>query len=104
MKNNLIVYLADDHTVARKGMGRLLTTFDRVQTIDEAANGRELIDLCKKNLPHAVILDIEMPIMGGEETARYINIHFPSVKILVLTMHTEDIFINRLVDIVFMAF
>lgn len=99
MKKNLLVYLADDHTVVRKGMLRLLKTFDRVGNVGEAANGQELVRLVEQKQPDAVILDVEMPIMGGVETARYLTEHFPDVKILILTMHTEEIFVIRLMDI-----
>jgi DNA-binding NarL/FixJ family response regulator len=90
------VYIADDHTVVREGMVRLLSTFSRVATIKEAKNGKELIDLVKNEQPHAVILDVEMPVMSGIEVTRYLTDHFPDVKILILTMHTEDFFIQRL--------
>ncbi len=99
MKSNLIVYLADDHTVVRKGMLRLLKTFDRVGHVDEAANGKELIRLVEIKQPDAVILDLEMPVMGGIETTRYLSDHFPDVKILILTMHTEEVFVIRLMDL-----
>lgn len=99
MKSNLLVYLADDHTVVRKGMLRLLTTFERVGQVDEAANGQELIRLVEKKQPDAVIIDVEMPVMGGIETTRYLAEHFPDVKILILTMHTEEIFVIRLMDL-----
>lgn len=99
MKNNLLVYLADDHTVVRKGMTRLLNTFSRVGSVAEASNGKELIRLVETNPPDAVILDVEMPVMSGIETARYLNQHFPAVKILILTMHTEEAFVIRLMDI-----
>lgn len=99
MKNNLLVYLADDHTVVRKGMLRLLKTFSRVGDVDEAANGKELIHLVEEKQPDAVILDVEMPVMGGIETTRYLAEHFPEVKILILTMHTEEIFVIRLMDL-----
>ncbi|MBL7847733.1 MAG: response regulator transcription factor [Cyclobacteriaceae bacterium] len=99
MKNNLLVYLADDHTVVRKGMLRLLNTFSRVGQIGEAANGKELIQLVEARQPDAVILDVEMPVLGGIETTRYLAEHFPDVKILILTMHTEEIFVIRLMDL-----
>ena len=92
------MYLADDHNVVRKGMSRLLRTFSRVVEVSEAANGKELIMLIEQRLPDAIILDVEMPVLGGVDTARYISQHFPTVKILVLTMHNEEIFINRLLD------
>ena len=80
-------------------MLRLLTTFDRVGHVDEAANGRELIKLVEARQPDVVILDVEMPVMGGIETTRYLADHFPDVKILILTMHTEEVFVIRLMDL-----
>jgi two-component system, NarL family, response regulator DegU len=100
MENNSIkVYLADDHTVVRKGMVRLLSTFKRVRDVAEASNGKELIALIAKNIPDAVILDIEMPVMNGIDAASYIANHYPMVKMLALTMHIEDFFIYKLMDI-----
>ena len=46
-----------------------------------------------------MILDLEMPVMGGVEAARHITSQFPEVKILILTMHTEVVFIHKLMDI-----
>jgi DNA-binding NarL/FixJ family response regulator len=65
----------------------------------EAANGKELIALIQDETPDAVIIDLEMPVMGGYDTARFILDHFPTVKILILTMHSEDIMIDRLVEL-----
>jgi len=93
------VYLADDHNVVRKGMIRLLGTFARVGRVKEAANGKELLALMAYDQPDAVILDVEMPVMGGIETGKRIADSFPNVKMLILTMHTEEVFINKLVDI-----
>jgi DNA-binding NarL/FixJ family response regulator len=98
-KNKIKVYLADDHNVVRKGMMRLLGTFDRVGEVKEASNGKELMKLIESHVPDAVIIDVEMPVMGGVEAGRQISDHFPDVKILILTMHTEEVFINKLMDI-----
>jgi DNA-binding NarL/FixJ family response regulator len=99
MKECLKVYIADDHTVVRSGMTRLLKTFRRIGTMKEASNGKELITLIEDETPDAVIIDLEMPVMGGYDTARFILDHFPTVKILILTMHSEDIMIDRLVEL-----
>ena len=93
------VYIADDHTFVRKGMTRLLNTFHRIGDIKEAANGKELIDLVNNSSPHAVILDLEMPGMNGFETSKYLLDHHPQVKILILTMHTEEVFILNLMEL-----
>jgi DNA-binding NarL/FixJ family response regulator len=99
IKSKLKVYLAEDHNVVRKGMQRLLSSFERIGTVKDAANGRELISLIEEELPDAVILDVEMPIMGGIEAAKIIADRYPEIKILILTMHNEVVFINRLLDI-----
>src|SRR5882672_2233558 len=98
-KNKINVYLADDHNVVRKGMMRLLGTFDRVGEVKEASNGKELLKLVEDHRPDVVIIDVEMPVMGGVEAGKQISDHFPDVKILILTMHTEAVFINKLMDI-----
>jgi two-component system response regulator DegU len=95
----MTIYIADDHTFVRKGMTRLLNTFHRVGEVKEAANGHELIKLVKQIAPDAVILDLEMPGMNGTETARHLVEHFPDLKILILTMHTEEFFILSLMEI-----
>lgn len=95
----LKVYIADDHTFVRKGMVRLLNTFQRIVEIKEAANGKELVELINESPPNAVVLDFEMPVMNGFETSKYILEHHPEVKILILTMHTEEIFILNLMEL-----
>jgi two-component system, NarL family, response regulator DegU len=97
--SNLTIYIADDHTFVRKGMTRLLQTFERIGVIKEAANGKELIELIQAEPPDIVILDIEMPVLNGFETSQYLAEHHPDIKILILTMHTEDFFIMRLLEI-----
>jgi DNA-binding NarL/FixJ family response regulator len=98
-KPKLKIYLAEDHHVVRKGMQRLLSSFEHVEVVKDASNGKELLNLIEQERPDAVILDVEMPVMGGVETAKIIANKYPSVKMLVLTMHNESVFINRLMDI-----
>lgn len=99
MKSKLKVYLAEDHNVVRKGMQRLLNSFEQVDVVKDAANGKELLTLIEEDSPDAVILDVEMPVMGGIEAAKIIADRYPDVKMLVLTMHNESVFINKLMDI-----
>ncbi|MBI1767877.1 MAG: response regulator transcription factor [Bacteroidetes bacterium] len=99
IKPKLKVYLAEDHSVVRKGMQRLLNSFEQVDCVKDAANGKELLTLIEEDHPDAVILDVEMPIMGGIEAAKIIADRYPMVKMLVLTMHNEAVFINKLMDI-----
>jgi DNA-binding NarL/FixJ family response regulator len=80
-------------------MQRLLNSFEHVDVVKDAANGKELLTLIEEDNPDAVILDVEMPVMGGIEAAKIIADRYPSVKMLVLTMHNESVFINKLMDI-----
>jgi two-component system response regulator DegU len=98
-RKKIKVYLAEDHNVVRKGMQRLLSSFEQVEIVKDAANGKELLRLIEEDEPDAVILDVEMPVMGGVETAEIIANHYPCIKMLVLTMHNEAVFINMLMDI-----
>jgi two-component system, NarL family, response regulator DegU len=96
--NKLTVYLADDHTFVRKGMSRLLHTFDRIGEVKDAANGKALLQLVRQSPPDVVILDLEMPVMNGFVAAKYLLEHHRPVKILILTMHTEEVFILNLME------
>lgn len=97
--NKLRTYIADDHTFVRKGMIRLLNTFERIGEVKEASNGNELIALVKESEPDAVVLDLEMPEKNGFDTAKYLLDHHPNVRILILTMHTEEVFILNLIEL-----
>lgn len=97
--SKLKIYIADDHTFVRKGMIRLLNTFQRIGEIKEASNGEEIIQLVQVSPPDAVILDLEMPVMNGFETSKYLVEHYPDIKILILTMHTEEVFILNLMEL-----
>lgn len=98
-KSKLKVYIAEDHHVVRQGMVRLLNSFEQVGLVKDAANGKELLKLIEEDNPDAVILDVEMPVMNGIDAAKIIADCYPNVKMLVLTMHNETVFINKLMDI-----
>jgi len=59
------VLLADDHALVRQGVAEMLSTDPGVEVVGEAADGREAVDLARKHSPEVVILDVEMPVMGG---------------------------------------
>ena len=92
----LKVYLADDSETVRKCMIRLLKTFNRVNKIKAAADGRELLRLVNAETPDVVILDVQMPILNGVETAQLLHSRFPEVKVLMLSMHQEAVIRNQL--------
>jgi two-component system, NarL family, response regulator DegU len=92
------VYIADDHTLFRKAMVNLMKTFDRVDQIKDAENGRELLALIKADKPDVVIVDLQMPVMDGAEVSEAIITKYPDVKIIILTMHDSEKFILHMME------
>ena len=85
--NPITILLADDHDVVRKGMKMLLEDETDVKVIGEASDGLEAIEKVKMLMPNVVILDLTMPRMTGIEAAKIISVEYPSVKILIFSMH-----------------
>lgn len=85
------VALVDDHKLFRKGMVELINGFTGYKVIWEANHGKELIEkLSSEEPPDIVLLDITMPQMDGYETAQWLKIHFPQIKILALSMYDQE--------------
>jgi DNA-binding NarL/FixJ family response regulator len=83
------IVLADDHTLVRQGLRKIVEGKDDLQVVGEAADGIELLFLLDKLKPNMVILDISMPNLQGIQTARQIKMKYPGMKILIMTMHKE---------------
>jgi len=92
------VYIADDHTLFRKAMVNLLRTFDRVEEVKDAENGKELLTLIKYEEPDVAIIDLQMPVMDGAETSEHVIKRYPNVKIIILTMHDSAKYILHMME------
>ena len=91
------VALVDDHELLRSGLVGIINSLGDLEVIFEAGNGLEFIKkVDKNNPPDIVLLDITMPEMDGYETAAWIRKTLPSVKILVLSMLSNDMAIIRM--------
>lgn len=95
----LTIYIADDQTLFRKGMSRLVKSFSSVKEVKEAANGKELMDLVKEQQPDVILMDLEMPVMDGVEATEKIIAKYPDIKIIVLSMHDTQQHIFYLMEI-----
>jgi len=93
--NKIKMVVADDHALVRTGIIRLFSTFQRVGEIREAGNGKELVDICRLFHPDVALVDIEMPVMDGFGASEIILERFPDVKIIILTMHAGEDYIER---------
>ena len=88
MKRRIRVAIAEDHTVVRQGLVALTNERKDMVVMFSAANGVELLDQLKKNKPDVILLDLEMPILDGEEAMKIISSKYPNVKIIVVSMHS----------------
>ncbi|WP_250282698.1 MULTISPECIES: response regulator [unclassified Frankia] len=84
------VVIADDHPMYRFGLGAALEATDEVEVVGDAADGQELLEAVARHTPDVVLTDLTMPKMDGTEAARQIGERFPSVAVLILTMHADD--------------
>ncbi|MFP5042045.1 response regulator [Parasediminibacterium sp. JCM 36343] len=85
------VALADDHQLVRNAVSRLVASFTNCSVLFQAANGEEVQEQLKKNIiPDVLLLDISMPVMDGFETAQWMSKNYPQVRILALTMETDE--------------
>lgn len=85
----LRIVLADDHKVMREGLAALLNEQTDMDVVGHAGNGREAVNLACDLRPDVVIMDVSMPLMGGEEASRQIKLHMPKTRIIALSMFEE---------------
>jgi two-component system, NarL family, response regulator DegU len=104
MKQSYKIYIADDHTLFRKAMVNLIRTFEKVDEIKDAENGKDLINLIKQEAPDVAIIDLQMPVMDGTEASEHIIQKYPEVKIIILTMHDSEKYILHMMEMGVHAF
>ncbi len=98
MPETIKYIIADDHAIFRRGLQFVLSEDPQLELVAEADNGREVMELLQTLKPHVVVLDLKMPQMDGVETTAQIRIHYPEVKILILTMSDEEELILHLLE------
>jgi DNA-binding NarL/FixJ family response regulator len=91
------VLLADDHKVLRQSLKNILAGSGNIEVVGEAADGLELLNLLKMSTltPDMAIVDITMPNLGGIEATRRIKMTYPEVKVLILTIHKDQEYIDQ---------
>lgn len=89
------VLLVDDHELIRIGIKRLLQDAAGIKVVAEASTGEEAIRLAKELIPDVVLLDVQMPGIGGLESARKMIRHNPDIKVLALTIHDDEPYPSR---------
>jgi DNA-binding NarL/FixJ family response regulator len=93
--NTIKVLIADDHTLFRQGLTRLLSGQSDIRLVAEAKDGAEAIELAKKTRPDVAVVDITMPGIGGDQVAKRIKIDCPNTAVLILTVHNEEDYVEK---------
>lgn len=90
------VLVADDHDLVRHGLTRMLEDNDDIEVVAQAQTGEEAIALCRDHDIQVVLMDVQMPGIGGLEATRKICHQYPNIKIVVVTARDEEPFPSKL--------
>lgn len=90
------VLLVDDHTIVRQGIRALLESVPDIQIIGEADNGKTAVEMAEKLKPDIMLVDISLPLLNGLEVTRRVRKKVPGCKVLVLTMHENEMYVSQI--------
>jgi two-component system invasion response regulator UvrY len=88
------ILLVDDHAIVRSGLRRLFAALPGIQ-ISEAATGREALAMVRADRPALIVLDLNLPGLGGLELLRRLLAEHPEARVVVLSMHAEALYATR---------
>jgi DNA-binding NarL/FixJ family response regulator len=91
----ITVLLADDHAIVRQGLSALLKTDGQFAMVGQARTGREAVEMAAALQPDLILMDIAMPVLNGLEATRQILAANPTAKIVILSAHSDDEYIER---------
>ncbi|MFI5152092.1 MAG: response regulator [Chitinophagales bacterium] len=91
------VAIADDHTLLRKALARLILSFENYAVLFEAGNGKEIKEKLQNHIiPDVILLDVNMPEMDGYETMRWLQQNYPQIRVMALSMFTDELTIIKM--------
>ena len=92
----LRILLADDHTVVRQGLRKVLEERPEWQVVAEAGDGRDAVRLAEEFRPDVAVVDVAMPLLNGIEATRQITKRAPQTKVLVLSMYSDEAYVTQM--------
>jgi DNA-binding NarL/FixJ family response regulator len=95
----ITVLLAEDHQIVREGLRALLQHESDIEVVGEAETGRQAVALVKKLCPAVVVMDIAMPRLNGLEATRQIRKAVPDTKVLILSAHSDDAYVEQAAEL-----
>jgi DNA-binding NarL/FixJ family response regulator len=96
--SRLRLLLADDHTLVRHGLRKVLEDCPDWEVVAEANDGREAVRLAEQHKPDVAIIDVAMPLLNGIEATRQITRRVPSTRVLVLSMHADEAYVTQILQ------
>jgi len=94
--SRLRLLLADDHTLVRQGLRKVLESHREWEVVAEASDGREAVRLAEEHKPDVAVIDVAMPVLNGIETTRQIVKRVPGTRVLVLSMHADEAYVTQI--------
>jgi DNA-binding NarL/FixJ family response regulator len=94
----LQLVVADDHTLMRHGLCKILEEQPDWEVVAQASTGREAVKLIMDLEPRVAILDIGMPLLNGIEATRQVSRRLPELHVLILSMHAEEAYITQALE------
>lgn len=92
----ITLLLAEDHAIVRQGLCALLNADGHFKMIGEARTGREAVEKARSLQPDVILMDIAMPVLNGLEATRQILAADPTAKIIILSAHSDDGYVDRM--------
>ena len=99
MMSNIRVVLVDDHPIVLAGLTALIRSAPEMELVGEATSGMAAIALIRRTKPDVAVVDISIPEMTGLEVARQVVIEQPAIKVLVLTLHDESVYVQQALQV-----
>src|ERR1043166_2360212 len=92
----ITILLAEDHAIVRQGLCALLNADGSFNIVGEARTGREAVEMTAALRPDVILMDIAMPVLNGLEATRQILVANPAAKVIILSAHSDDAYIERM--------
>lgn len=92
------ILLVDDHQLVIDGLKGFITDYNKAKVVGEANNGQDAITYSEALSPHLILMDIDMPIMSGIQATQEIKKKYPTICIIIISMHNEKGLIKKLIS------
>lgn len=94
-KKMIRILLADDHTLFRDGLKRILEMESDMEVVGEVSNGANILEVARETDPDIILMDINMPIVNGVDATRMITKEIPSIRVIILSIHDDEQYVYR---------